>query len=242
VKSLLTCSTPGLLLWVCLAACPPAASAQSNIAGAWVVTINSPFGEANIDTTFTQTGEKIAGTVKGPSGAVDFSGTLIENELTVLYPLPLQGQMLEVRMTGAVEGEGMSGQVNLGGVAEATWTARRGPAAAGEAALVRAAPADSTGVSGRWSIALRLGAVSLPMVGTLVQDGEAVTGTIKTPVGDAPVTGRLTGTRLTLQFTAQGPQGAVPIALTAELTPRGLAGTASAVGLGASEWSATRAE
>lgn len=241
MKSLLTRSSHGLVAWICLAVLATPASAQSDISGAWIVTINSPLGQANVDTTFTLTGGKVSGSVKGPSGPVAFGGTLIGNELTVLYPLPLHGQLSEVRLTGAVESERMSGQVNLGGIAQATWTARRKPAGDTEAEAARGGP-DPTSVSGRWNLAVRLGAISLPLTGTLVQTGEAVTGMVTTAVGDAPVTGRMAGTRLTLQFTAQMPQGAVPIVLSGALTPRGLAGTASAVGLGESEWTAARAE
>lgn len=237
----MTRSTFGLLI-LALVAVPLCAGAQTDITGTWVVTIDSPLGQANIDTKFTQTGEKVAGAVDGPAGdRVEFSGTLVRNQLSVLYPLPLQGQTLEVRMTGAVEPERMSGLVDLGGIARATWTAKRKPAVPVETPKGPAST-DPTSVTGRWNIAIRQGAVSLPMTGTLTQTGESVTGVVRTPAGEVPVTGTMAGTRLTLQFTAQMPQGAVPIALTGELSPQGLAGTSSAVGLGQSEWSATRAE
>ena len=245
MKNLFTSSTLGFLA-LCLAAVPRPARAQTDVTGAWIVTVNSPFGQASVDTTFTQSGEKIAGVVDGPAGGVSFAGTLIKNELAVLYPLPLRGQMLEVRMTGVVEPARMSGLVNLGGIAQATWSAKRKPPAGqpadAPAAPSAAAPADLTNVAGAWNIQVRLGALSLPMTGTLAQSGEVVSGTIRTPVGEVPVTGRLAGSHLTMQFTAQTPQGAVPMTLNGELTPQGLAGTSSAGGLGESAWSATRAE
>lgn len=245
MKSLLTPSTLGCLA-LCLVAVPRPARAQTDITGAWIVTVNSPFGQASVDTTFTQTGEKIAGVVDGPAGGVSFTGTLIKNELAVLYPLPLQGQMLEVRMTGAVEPERMSGLVNLGGIAQAAWSAKRKPPAGqpadAPAAGLASAPADLTSVAGAWNIQVRLGAFSLPMTGALVQSGDRVSGTVRTPVGEVPVTGRFAGSHLTMQFTAQTAQGAVPITLNGELTPQGLAGTSTAVGLGESAWSATRVE
>lgn len=245
MKSLLTPSTFGFLA-LCLAALPWPARAQTDITGAWIVTVNSPLGQASVDTTFTQTGEKIAGVVNGPTGGVNFSGTVIKNELAVLYPLPLQGQMFEVRMTGVVEPERMSGVVNLGGIAQATWSAKRKPPTGQpvdpSATPAAAAAVDLTNVSGTWNIQVRLGALTLPMTGTLAQSGESVSGTIRTPVGDVPATGRFADAHLTLQFTAQTPQGAVPVTLNGELTAHGLAGTSSAVGLSGSAWSATRAE
>ena len=91
-------------------------------------------------------------------------------------------------------------------------------------------------------MAIRLGAFSLPLTSALAQTGDAVTGTIRTPVGEVPATGTMANGHLVLQFTAQMPQGAVPITLKGDLSPQELAGTSSAVGLGRSEWSATRAE
>ncbi len=243
MKSVLTSSFLGFLA-LSLVAVPRPARAQADIAGAWIVTVDSPFGQLSVDTTFTQTGRSIAGIVAGPAGGVAFTGTLIKDELAVLYPLPLQGQIIEVHLTGAVEPERMSGLVDLGGLAQATWSAKRKPPAGqpAEAPASSVPVADLTRVAGAWNIRVRIGALSLPLTGTLVQSGDAVSGTVRTPAGETPVSGRLTGSHLTLQFTAQMPQGAVPIMLSGDLTPQGLAGTSSAVGLGESTWSATRAQ
>src|SRR3954464_7397112 len=93
------------LLGLAILAAPPGALAQSatDITGAWVVTVESPQGRADVDATFTQAGEKITGEVTSPMGSVNFSGTLIKNELTINYSLPLQGQSLEVKMAGSVD-------------------------------------------------------------------------------------------------------------------------------------------
>ncbi|MGE3704344.1 MAG: hypothetical protein AB7I13_03665 [Vicinamibacterales bacterium] len=221
----------------------PAARAQTDITGTWMVTIDSPLGQASIETVFTQQGEKVTGHVDGPDGKpLEFTGTLIKDQLSALYPLPLQGQSLPVRLTGTAESGRMSGQVDFGGVAQATWSARRKPASETALAPLPPSAADLTTVSGTWNMVIRLGAVSLPLTGTLVQSGDAVSGLIRTPVGDAPATGTMANGHLVLQFTAQLPQGAVPVTLTGDLTAQGLSGTSSAVGLGRSEWSATRAE
>ncbi len=59
-----------------LLAAPSTAGAQANIAGAWVVTVDSPQGAMTLDTTFKQEGEKVTGEVNSPMGSVDFTGTL----------------------------------------------------------------------------------------------------------------------------------------------------------------------
>ncbi len=111
-----------------LAALPLSASAQTDITGAWIVTVDSPQGQATIDATFKQAGEKITGEVTSPVGSVDFAGTLIKNALAVTYALPIQGQTLEIRMNGVVDKDAMSGSVDFGGMGQAAWTAKRKPA------------------------------------------------------------------------------------------------------------------
>ncbi len=99
-----------------------------------------------------------------------------------------------------------------------------------------------TSVAGKWNITVQMGANSLPMTGAFTQAGEAVTGTLNTPLGDLPVTGTLVEKKLTLHFTAQTPQGDMAVTMTGELGPDGLAGRSSVAGLGESDWSAKRIE
>ena len=80
-----------------------------------------------------------------------------------------------------------------------------------------------------------------PVAVTLKQEADRVTGTLSAMGMDIPVTGSVTGTTLTLNFTAQTPNGSLPITLTGALSATGLAGTASIEGLGDAQWSATRA-
>lgn len=218
-----------------------------DISGAWIVTVDSPQGRMDIDATFKQAGEKITGEVTSPMGSVDFAGTLIKNELAISYTIPLQGQTLEIKMTGAVENGAMAGALDFGGMGQAQWTAKRKPAgAAAPAAAVTATPAagagSPAGVSGKWNITVQMGGNALPLTGTFKQDGETVTGSITTPVGELPVTGTMVGNTLKLQFTAQTPQGDMAVSMTGELGPDGLSGKSSVPGLGESDWSAKRAD
>ena len=112
-----------------LLALPIVASAQADITGAWLVTVNSPQGRMDLETTFKQDGEKVSGAVTSPMGSVDFTGTIVKNELAVNYSVPVQGQTLEIRMTGKVGADDtMAGALDLGGMMQAEWTAKRKPA------------------------------------------------------------------------------------------------------------------
>ncbi len=106
---------------------------QIDISGTWEVTFESPQGPATIDVTFKQVGESVDGSVATPMGAVDFTGTLINNALTMSSTLDLQGTKLDIAMKAKVSGDTMAGNLVVGGLGEIPWTAKRKPAAAASA-------------------------------------------------------------------------------------------------------------
>ena len=229
-----------------------ASSAQVDISGAWIVTVDSPQGQMQIDTNFKQVGEKVTGDVTSPMGSVEFAGTLVNDELTVSYSVPVQGQTLEIRMTGKVANDTITGALELAGMGQVAWSAKRKPPSA-VAAAPPAAPvtvsatsatgaAASQGVTGKWNVTVQMGPNAMPLTATLKQDGEAVSGTIGTPMGDLPVTGTMIGSTLKLQFTAQTPHGDLAVTMTGELGADGLTGKTSVAGLGESDWSAKRTD
>jgi hypothetical protein len=230
---------------------PRVAAAQTDLSGTWLVSLETPQGKMELETTLTQDGEKLSGQLTSPMGAVDFTGTFVKNALSILYSVPIQGQVIDIRMTGSVEGDALSGMVDLGGLMQAPWSAKRKPATAAAAAATGAAPATNGGapaarepgsVTGKWNLTVQMGANALPLTATLTQDGETVTGSIQTPFGALPATGTMVGTALTLQFTAPMPQGPMNVTMNGQLGPNGLSGKSTIAGVGEGDWSATRAD
>lgn len=234
-----------------LLAMPWLASAQTDISGAWLVSVDAGQGKMmEFETTLKQDGEKLTGQLTSPMGVVAFTGSFVKNALSILYSVPIQGQVLDIRMTGSAEGETLSGIVDLGGLMQAPWTAKRKPAtAAASTAPAALAPATNGGapsgapgsVTGKWNLTVQMGPNALALTATLTQDGESVTGSIQTPFGALPATGTMVGTALTLQFTAPMPQGPMNVAMNGQLGPNGLSGKSAIAGVGESDWSATRA-
>jgi len=91
------------LLLVALLASP--AVAQVSVTGDWDLTIESPQGTSTVKMTLTQEGEKVSGLFKSQMGELPFTGTLTGVDLKCAFALPVQGQSLEIIMTGKVEGE-----------------------------------------------------------------------------------------------------------------------------------------
>ncbi len=227
------------------------ASAQS-IDGAWEVSLETPQGVTTIDTTIKQQGETVTGQVTSPLGSVEFKGTFVNDTLSIAYSVPVQGQTIDITMTGKRTGDTMAGTVNFGGLGEAPWTAKRkeaagaAPAAAATAAA-SATPTPGAGAggpaSGKWDIVLVMGpAGEFPMTGDLTQAGEKVTGTITSQMGSIPVIGTMVGDALTLAFTAPTPNGDLAITMTGTLGPDGFTGKTAVPGLGEAEWTGKRAK
>jgi hypothetical protein len=238
------------LAW--LAAVAPA-FAQTDISGDWAVSVDSPQGATTIDASFKQVGEAVTGTVTSPMGSVDFKGTLVKDLLSVTYTLDVQGNTLDIVMSGKVAGEAMDGTLAIAGLGEIPWSAKRKPAgsAVPAAAAAAAAPATSApaaagaagDATGKWDIVLSVGgAGEFPMTADFKQTGEAITGTLTSQAGEVPVTGTMKGRSLNLAFTAPTPQGNLDITMSGELgADDAFVGKTSISGLGEADWTGKRA-
>jgi hypothetical protein len=99
-----------------------------------------------------------------------------------------------------------------------------------------------TDVTGRWNVLVTVPQGSLPLSATLKQEGDLVSGSIKSPLGDVPVAGTMVGTTLKLEFKTAAPQGEMVVTMSGELGPNGLTGKSAIAGLGESDWVGTRVQ
>ena len=116
------------LAFVLIATSSTVLSAQTDLTGAWVMTLEFPQGQVAGEAHFKQTGDKISVEVVTPSSKLDFSGTLVSNKIAADYSSPLKGSALEMKLMGVVDGERLSGTIDLGGGLQVKWTAVRKPA------------------------------------------------------------------------------------------------------------------
>ncbi len=101
------------------------ATAPANVAGKWDLTVTTPRGERLSTMDIVQDGEKLKITLTNPGGEVTGEGTITGNEIefTVTRTTP-RGQMVS-NYKGKVEGDTMSGDVQLGSMGSAPWKAVR---------------------------------------------------------------------------------------------------------------------
>jgi hypothetical protein len=226
--------------------------AQSDVTGDWVVTIETPQGPQTIDATMKQAGEELTGTIVSPMGSVDFKGKMVNDALDIAYTLDIQGNAIEMKMTGKVAGDTINGNLSLGPLGEVPWTAKRkgaagDPAAAPAAAAAAAAPAAAaaaggTGVTGKWDITFNMAGNAMPASANFTQAGDKVTGTLGTQMGEMPVSGTIAGNALKLAFTIETPQGNLEIVMTGDVAGDSIAGKMTLTGLGDADWTGKRVQ
>lgn len=240
--------------WMALAltlSIPAPAMAQANLTGPWEVTIDSPQGAMTIDADLKQEGEALTGVITSPMGTVELKGTFKNDELSFSYTVPLQGQNLDITMTGKLAGDNIDGLVAIAGLGEVPWKAKRKAPGSAPASAPAAAPAASAapaavattgeGISGKWDVLMDTPAGQMPFTATFTQTGDKVAGTIAGPGGDIPIAGTMTGNAVKLDMNVPTPQGELSIVMTGDLGPTGLTGKASTA-MGDMTWSATRAK
>lgn len=103
---------------------PPTAPTAA-INGRWDVTIQYTAGTAAHKLFLTLNGNKVTGTHFGWSLDGKLAGQMNGNRVTFQSTLPAGGQSLSYTFNGQVEGDAMSGDLELGEYGKARWTARR---------------------------------------------------------------------------------------------------------------------
>jgi hypothetical protein len=225
------------------------AQAQTNVNGDWDVSITSPQGTNSVKVTLTQDGEKVKGLFKTQMGELPFEGTLTGTDLKFAYTLPFQGQMIDITMTGKVDGDGITGTANFGGMAEGQWTAKRAPAASAAAPAAPATPAGygaspaavaKAGAAGQWDVTVKTPNGDYPATANLKDDSGKLTGTFTSQMGEVPVTGTLEGNALKLAMTSQTPQGNLDVTLTGDVDGDQIVNGKVTTGMGVFDFTAKR--
>jgi hypothetical protein len=227
------------------------AAGQVNVAGDWDMTIESPQGTNTVKVTLTQDGEKVSGLFKSEMGELPFTGTLVGVDLKFTFTIPIQGQSLDIAVTGKVDGATIAGKMQFGGFGEGDWTAKRAPAAAATTtattttaattASTTTAPVAAASVGDKWDVTFKTPNGDLQAVVTVRTDAGKVEGTISSQMGEAPFTGTLEGKALKVSFNFATPQGTLPVVMTGDVEGDTIPnGKAEITGMGTMEWTAKK--
>ena len=96
-----------------------------NVTGYWEMTITTPRGERTLDVNFKQEGKKLTVTMQDRRGEVTAEGTVKGNEIewTITRSTP-RGEFT-MTYTGKIEGDTMSGEVQMGDFGSGEWKAKK---------------------------------------------------------------------------------------------------------------------
>jgi hypothetical protein len=106
---------------------PGAATAarQVTVAGNWSLLFTGPQGPMEVAASFTQEGEAVSGTIEGPQGTVECTGTLKETKLALSISIDAGGQNLTIYLLGDVDGDAIKGTFSMGSMGSGDWTGKR---------------------------------------------------------------------------------------------------------------------
>lgn len=99
--------------------------AQTDVTGEWTMMIDTEQGSQSTALTLAQDGEKLTGSMVSPMGTLEFEGTITGNELEIVMEVDAGGAFLEITLAGTVDGDEMTGTLDLGGYGGGDWTAKR---------------------------------------------------------------------------------------------------------------------
>jgi hypothetical protein len=105
---------------------PPVSQGElASVAGQWQVTMQFGRGSAEHTVLFEQKGQDLLGTHQGEFISGDLTGSITANQIHFHSSQRIEGQLLTYQFAGTVEGDKMSGNVDMGEYGTARWTAKR---------------------------------------------------------------------------------------------------------------------
>jgi hypothetical protein len=104
-----------------------AAGQAANVTGKWIFTVETSAGSGMPTVTLKQEGETLTGHYSSAQlGEADLKGSVKGTAITFSFGTDVQGTHLDVTYSGTIDGkDSMKGKVNLGGLGEGTFTAKR---------------------------------------------------------------------------------------------------------------------
>src|SRR5437773_11827571 len=119
---------PGVCLMIlAMASFTAAQAAKVDVSGTWAFTVQTDAGSGTPTVTLKQDGEKLTGHYSSATlGEADLTGSVKGKEIKFSFTADAQGTSLQVAYTGTIEDkDSMKGAVDLGGLAQGTFTAKR---------------------------------------------------------------------------------------------------------------------
>src|SRR5262245_10216397 len=206
-----------LVVAFCVMASPSApAQGNTDIAGTWDFTLESPQGKNTYLFIVKTDGEKLSGVVKSQRGERPVDNfALTGNDLSFTLTIQFQGADMLIAYKGTVEKDSMKGTADFGGLAQGAWSAvRHQESATGssssqpQATSSASAAAGDIDITGAWDFNVQTAAGSGTPSITFKQDGKNLSWTYDGQLAKADLKGTLEGgdIRFSFKVDVQGQQ------------------------------------
>ena len=101
-----------------------APAAQNTLTGNWAVSFTTPQGNMDATAMFKQEGDALSGTLSGPQGDVNFTGSVKGKTFTFNIEVQSPNGPLSIKLDGEYEGDSLTGTFDFGqGTGE--WSGKR---------------------------------------------------------------------------------------------------------------------
>jgi len=101
--------------------------AASEMSGIWAVAVETQAGNGDVTFTLQQEGDKLSGTYKGSLGEQPVTGKVTDDSFELSFQAQAMGTPLDVKYTGKIDADKISGKVVLGTFGEGTFTGKKKP-------------------------------------------------------------------------------------------------------------------
>jgi hypothetical protein len=120
------CSLAALIV-MAAAAGAVAQQSKTDVTGKWAFNVQTDAGSGTPTVTLKQDGEKLTGHYSSANlGEAELTGTIKGKDIKFSFSADAGGQAVQVTYTGTVDtNDSMKGSVDLGGLAQGTFTAKR---------------------------------------------------------------------------------------------------------------------
>lgn len=98
---------------------------QVDVTGDWELTVQTPRGDRTQQVHFEQDGENLTVTMEGRRGPIEAKGSVKGNDIEWSFTRETPRGEFTMTYTGTVEGDTMSGEVQMGDFGTGEWSAKR---------------------------------------------------------------------------------------------------------------------
>ena len=211
-----------------------AAAQSADASGQWDLTVPTSQGPISVVMVLKKEGEKLTGTLKAAQGEGSGEGTQKGSAIALTFSATTAQGPSSIVLKGAQDGDSMKGTLERDGRTPVEWTAKRSAAK----------PADSStpiDVTGTWAFEVQSDAGTGTPTMIFKQDGEKLSGSYSGLLGEAPLTGTLSGKSITFTINANFQGTPVTVVYTGTVdTASTMKGTVKLADIGAGTFTAKK--